>query len=227
MNRNSIRITIAALLGVAVLIVIALFGRSTAVLWFSFGCCVWALTAFAISMYCWSKGKGTKYILNAVFPGQIMWYLLIVLAVSFVLTIIDQIGIFIPLLLCGLVQLVIFVFFAWRVLALGAAREAIIAVEENVKLRSISWKMMIVDIASIRDRADAACRSAVECACDKIRFADPMEHPMVADITDKICAKIAALGEAVDKKETDSVIETCAVIERLVKERGAKLLVLK
>ncbi|MBE6359566.1 MAG: hypothetical protein E7057_10030 [Lentisphaerae bacterium] len=62
---------------------------------------------------------------------------------------------------------------------------------------------------------------------ETIRFADPMEHPAVAAIAEKIKAAVAELGAAADAGEAEKVTELCRKIESLAKERADKLMMLK
>jgi hypothetical protein len=62
---------------------------------------------------------------------------------------------------------------------------------------------------------------------EAIRYSDPMSSPQLAAIENKIEAKAAALGEAVEKTDGDSIKTLCNELQQLFAERNRKCKILK
>ena len=54
-----------------------------------------------------------------------------------------------------------------------------------------------------------------------------MEHEAVSNIVERISSQIYELDHAVVEKDLDKIGELCKSLDRLVKERANKLLILK
>ena len=227
MNKNYLRIGIGTLLGIILLSVfIGLLKERTPLVWAAYGWSVGALVMFALSLGFWAAGTKTRFILHAAYPLLVKSYLATTLAVAAFFAIFEIFGIFsIKIGWFCLIELAVFSFFAWRILALDAGREAIMATEEEIKVKTVGWKMLVLDIAAVAERS--AGNKAVLRTAETMRFADPMEHPAVAPVAEAIGGKIAELGQAVDAGDAARIDSLCVEIERLVKERAAKLMVLK
>ena len=228
MNKNIVRIIVGVSLGAVLVFILVFLLRSTPLLWVAFAWVMWALLAFALAMGFWARGRRTEYVLNAAYPGVVGGYLAATLAVSAVFAAIEQLHIFaLPYGWFCLIQLAVMAVFAWRLQAMEVGRQAILARETAVKAGSANWKLAVLEISAVAERAAAADRPKVSHAADAVRFADPMEHEAVAQLAAKIGDRISSLGSAVDAGESEKIDELCTEIERLVKERAGKLLLLK
>ena len=228
MNKNIVRITVGAALGIVLIFILVFLLRSTLLIWIAFAWSVWALLAFSLALGFWAKGRQTRYVLNFAYPAVVSGYLSSILVVSAVFVILEQLYIFsIPYGWFCLIQLAVTAFFAWRLQAMDDGRQAILNVEKTVKCNSVNWKVMITEITAVAERSSAADRDRVSRAADAVRFADPMEHEAVASLTAEIYSCISALGNVVDAGESEKIAGYCDQIERKVKERANKLMILK
>ena len=224
---RGIRIGIGALLGVVLLsVLVELLPQRTPLLWTAFGFSVAAIVVFAFMLGFWATGSRTGYILNAAFPLLAKWYLAATLSAAVFFAAIEQIGLF--SLATGwfvLIELTLLAVFVWRLLALDAGREAILATENAVKVNTVGWKMLVLEIAAVADRA--ADQPEVVRAAETIRYADPMEHPAVESIVNALRDRVAELDQAVTANDAARRTELCTEIERLVKKRADALMMLK
>ena len=227
MNRNFIRIGIGTLLGIAVLsVLVGLLPQRTPLVWTAFGWSVGALVMFALSLGFWATGSKTRYILNAAYPLLVWGWLFLTLAAAFGFVALECFGVFsVKVGWFVLIELAVLAIFAWRILSLDAGREAILATEDAVKVDTVGWKMLVLEMKSVADRA--ADLPAVVRAAEAVRCADPMEHPAVEGIVNTLRDRIAELDKAVTANDAARGEELCTEIERLVKKRADALLMLK
>jgi len=228
MNKNFTRIGVGALLGIALLTVLVILLEKTPLLWAAYVWSVWAVVMFAIGVGFWATGSKIKFVLNAAYPLVLRSYLIATLLIA--------------VIFCGLayaevwtikwgwfclIEFAVLAVAAWKLQAMDSARDAILATEEAVKVNTVSWKMLVADISAIAGRAAAVDKKTVRRAMESIRFADPVEHPAAVGIAEQINGKVGELGAAVDAGESEKIAELCTAIERLVKERANKLMIVK
>ena len=224
MHKNFIRIIAGSVIGIAILTILLFLLRRTNLLITAYLWSVFAMIVFAISLGFWAKGVNIKYILNAAFPIMIKGYLAI--AVIAVLLEICKI----TSMHCGwfsLIEFIVLAFFTWKILALDTGREVINNVEQNIKLQTVSWKIVAFELASVANRATINDKDTIRKVADAARFADPMEHPAVNNEVNSIKELVAKLNEAVNSGNSTEIPALCTNIELLIKERAAKLLILK
>ena len=229
MNKNFVRISVGSLLGIVILTVLMLvLENPNTLLWFAYGWCVWALIVFAISLGFWSTGNKIRYVLYAAYPLVVKSYLFKTLLIAIIfgaLSILDvwTIG-------WGwfcLIELVVMAHSVWRLQAMDTAKDEILTVEESVKISIVSWKMLVADITAIGDKVAEPDKKIVNHTVELMRYADPVEHDAVRQIVQDISEKISELKKAVESCETEKITDLCAVIDRLVKERADKLMIIK
>lgn len=227
MCKNFIRIAIGTLLGIGLLTgLVLLIDCPDPLLWVAYGWSVGALLVFMFSIGFAAAGKGTKYVLNAAYPLMLKSYLFVTLLMAVFFSLLSYFNIWtMPIGVFCLIEAAVLVFFTWRVLAMGAARDEILATEAAVKTNTISWKMVVLDITAVAEKNSAP--EAVKRTMEAIRYADPVEHPAVVYVAENIKSKVAALGMAVDAGETEKVSAICTEIEQLVKERANKLMIVR
>lgn len=229
MNKNFVRIGIGSLWGIAVLTVLMLLlKRPTPLMWMAYGWSVWALAAFAIALGYWARGQKIDYVLSAAYPLMVKTYLFSTLVIAFIFGSLSFFRIWsMPIGYFALIEFALLAIFAWKLLAMNAGKDAISATEEAVKINTISWKMLIADAAAIVERTADADKKTVARLAEAIRYADPVEHPAVAGIVENIHGKIAELGAAVDAGESEKIADICTAVDRLIKERASKLMIIE
>ena len=228
MKKNFIRIIVGAWAGIAVFTALLILVEKNVLVYTAYIWSVFALIVFAVGIGYWATGRKTAYILHAAYPLLLKGYTFTAILAAVIFGGLSCLGIWtMPWGWFCLLEFVLLVFTAWKIQALDAGKDAIMAVEESVKVNTVSWKMLTVNINTVAGRAATDNKTDINRAMEAIRFADPMEHAAVAGITEKIDRKITELGAAVDSNESGQISEICAAIEQLVKERAAKLMIVK
>ena len=228
MKKNIIRIIVATLLGITFFTALLILLKKSPLIYSAYIWCVWALIVFAVGMGYWACSRKSNYILHAAYPLLLKSYLSVSILTAVIFAGISYAKIWtIPWGWFCLIEFAAFAIIAWKVQALNTGEDAITAVDEQVKVSTVSWKMLVADITAIAERTSGADRKQVNRVMESIRFADPVEHAAVSSIVESINVKISALGEAVDSKDSGKIQEICIIIERLVKERSTKLMIVK
>ena len=228
MNKNIIRIIVAALLGITFFTVLLIILEKSPLLYSAYIWSVWTSVIFAVGMGYWACSRKNNYILHAAYPLLLKSYLLVSILIAVIFTVISYAEIWtIPWVGFCVIEFAIFAITAWKAQALNTGEEEIAAVGEQIKISTISWKMLVSDITAIAERTSGEDSKQVNRVMESIRFADPVEHVAVSSIVENINIKVSALGEAVDNKDSEKIKEICIVIERLVKERSSKLMIVK
>lgn len=226
MNKNFSRVVVGALLGIALLTVLVILLDKMPLLWAAYVWSVWAVVMFAIGVGFWATGSKIKFVLNAAYPLVLRSYLIASLLIAVIFCGLAYAGVWtIEWGWFCLIEFAILALAAWKLQAMESARDAIVTTEEAVKVASVGWKMLVLEIRAIADRA--ADRPAVIRAAEAVRYADPMEHPAVESIVETLRDRIADLDKAVTAGDAVRVEELCTTIERLVKKRADALLMLK
>ena len=228
MRKNFLRIIIGALFGIGILTFLLFLIERTPLIYAAYIWSIFALIVFAVSLGFWAAGNQTGYIVNAVFPMMIKNYLLVTAGIAVFAVLMQMCNIFsLSYVWFSLIEFIVLAFFAWKILAVDAARDAIITAEKRVKIQTVSWKMVVLDITAIAGRAAAADQEVVKRAADAVRYADPVEDDAVANEVNAVKDQIDALKAALESGKSAEIPQICTQIERLVQERGNKLMILK
>ena len=95
-------------------------------------------------------------------------------------------------------------------------------VSAKVQEKAFYIKQLQADVELLSGaETDAATKSALTRLVEKIRYSDPMSNEQIADIEDRITAKIAELKSATDKAKI------IAELNLLLDERNRKTKILK
>ena len=95
-------------------------------------------------------------------------------------------------------------------------------VSAKVQEKTFFIKQVQTEIELLADaETDVATKSALTQLAEKIRYSDPMSNEQIADIEDRIAAKVSELKKAADK--TNCIVE----LNSLFDERSRKCKLLK
>ena len=228
MNKNISRIIFGSLFGIVIFTILLILLEKTPLLWTAYAWCVFAIVAFACSMGYWAKSQKENYILHAAYPMVVWSYLIITILVAVFFAALEYAGIWaIKFGWICLIEFIILAISAWKLQALDVAREVIEEVDQQVKMSTITWKMIRVDLMNIAENMSSPDKKIVAKTAEIIRYSDPMEHPAVADIVAAISKKINDLKNAVNENNSGLIAALCSEIEQLEKERKNKLMILK
>ncbi len=226
--KNFSRIAIGALMAIVFLSILLSLVERTTLVWTAFAWSIWAIVVFAISMGFWATSNRNSYFLNAAFPMVVRGYMVTTLVIAFLFVFFEKIGAF--SLKYGwfcLIEFGVLMIYAWRFQAMDVAREEINNVDNQVKVKTVNWKLIVADIMAIAEKSSAPDRALIFNIAELIRYADPMEHELVSDVVQKIRLQVNELDVAVAEKNSDKITEICRSLELLCNERTNKLLLFK
>jgi len=157
----------------------------------------------------------------------VVWrYLIIQLIIGFLEMVLDfipipfQYGLALNTILLGACLIGLF--------AVEAAKDEIERIDEKVKEKVFYIKSLQVDIESLVGRVpDDLLKKSLKDLVEVIRYSDPMSSPQLAAIENKIEARSAALTEAIEKADGETVNALCNDLQQLFAERNKKCKILK
>ena len=228
MNKNFSRIIIGTLLGAVLLTALMILLQTNTLLWVAYIWSIWALTVFAIALGFWATGSKLKYVLFSVYPKIVTSYLICTLLIALFFSVLSYAEFWtISWRWFCLIEFAVLAVTAWKLQALDAGTDKILAVEEKIKVNTVNWEMLLADISIVVDKTADADKKNVVRTMETIRFADPIGHSAVVEIEKSIKNKISELGIAVTASDSEKIHTLCTEIENLVKERSTKLMILK
>ncbi len=131
----------------------------------------------------------------------------------------------IPVTWYAALQVVLLAVTAWKLLAIGAAKEMIDDGGAGTKAATSAWKLLQADAEAVLPLATPESRREVEGVVEAIRYADPVSVPEVSALEEEIRSQIVRLKElASEKKEVSAV---CQDIRDAVRDRATHLKALK
>ena len=177
---------------------------------------LWQITA---------EGKD-GYLTNLAFPYVVRGALALSAGLSLAVTVLYLTGTWdFPLPWFVVLQILVFGFGAWKLLAVGAGRSEIDAVGARVKAQTGNWKLLMADAESLARETPEKARPDVQRVRDAIRFADPMSLPETAAIEQEISQKLVQLKKlALDGEDTTMVAQQLvnAVQDRATRQKLLK-----
>lgn len=222
MKKNSTKGYI--LLGIAfVLVSVIAFtvpSAKTSVFWISY---VFTVIAFAAQIVIWKAALGRNESLKSKFLGFPVVHIGIVYLVIQSITLatflfIPTLPIWSAVVACAAIAGV----FAVCLITSDVGRSEIERVSAKVQEKAFYIKQLQADVELLSGaETDAATKSALTQLVEKIRYSDPMSNEQIADIEDRITAKIAELKSATDKAKI------IAELNLLLDERNRKTKILK
>ena len=172
----------------------------TAAFWISYG---FAVIAFAAQLIIWKAALGRSESLKSKFLGfpvvhiGIVYLIVQVIALA-VFLFIPTLPIWSAVVVCAVVAGVS----AVCMIASDVGRSEIERVSAKVREKTFYIKQLQTEVELLAGaETDAATKSELAQLAEKIRYSDPMSDEQLADIEDRITAKIAELKSSTDKTE--------------------------
>ena len=119
---------------------------------------------------------------------------------------------------------------AYLILAISAlmAKNTVEGISEKTKERVLFIKLLENDVVSLRDSVnDLAVQTRLSALSELIKYSDPMSHPSLSLLEQKVSNKIALLAEKVETEKADELNDVFDEIEALMAERNRKCKILK
>ena len=113
-------------------------------------------------------------------------------------------------------------------IAIDVSVDEIERIDEKINEKVFYIKSMQADVEGLISKAsDEAAKKELKALAETIRYSDPMSSPQLASIENKIEAKAAALTEAIEATDADSLKTLCNELQQLFAERNRKCKLLK
>ena len=201
-------------------IIFAVPTAKTAGFWISY---VFTVIAFATQIIIWRATLGRSESLKSKFLGFPVVHIgivyLVVQIIAFIIFLfIPTLPIWSAVVICTVVAGVS----AVCMIASDVGQSEIERVSAKVQEKTFYIKQLQADVELLAGaETDTATRSALMQLAEKIRYSDPMSNEQIADIEDRITAKIAELKSSADKMKIINELNL------LLDERNRKIKILK
>ena len=222
MKKNSTKgyVILGILFSLVSIIAFAVPTSKTATFWIAY---VFTAAAFAAQIGIWKTALGKEETLKSKFLGFPVVHIGIVYAVIQVIAF--AVFMFVPTLpawsaivVCSVIAGVS----AVCMISADAGRNEIERVEAKVQKKVFYIRELQADIELLaNNETDATVKTALTQLAEKIRFSDPMSNEQLADLENKISAKVLELKTAANK------VEIITELTLLLDERNKKCKILK
>lgn len=228
MNQYEKRIIAAVVIGIAIVSAIYIPLRKDAVVHTAYASLVFAAILSGASLWQLEKKLAQDYVTSLAFPLALKAYLALTVIMAVVFVTLDLAGVWsISFAWYMALQVVVIGLTAWKLLAIGAAQDAILKVGEQVQATVSNWKLLQADADAILKAAPAALQRDISDVRDAIRYADPMSRPEVAAQEQEIAGGLGQLRELVKENKADEAKALCTRIKDVVADRANRLKILK
>ena len=130
--------------------------------------------------------------------------------------------------IANVVQIVLLALHLILTLSAVMARNTVESISERTKERILFIKLLENDVVSLQDRVrEPAHQTRLSSLSELIRYSDPMSHPSLALLEQKVSNKIALLADKIETEKTDEANELFDEIEAIMAERNRKCKILK
>jgi hypothetical protein len=204
------------------IILFLIFNDKGTVFWINYGFLIVAFVTQLLSLLFSLKKPNIETIFFGIpLISLSFFYLMSTVVVSLLFMFYQQIGITITVI----IHLIIFtIFFVIAVLAL-MAKDAIIDLNESVKITVQTHKNLNIDVDSLMSYAkNPTSKEAIRKLSEIIKYSDPMSNESVAKLDELIKLKIGEMKLQLELNNDNSIKSTCSEIESLYKERNQRLL---
>ena len=228
MNQYEKRIIAAVVVGIAIVSAIYIPLRKDAVVHTAYATLVLAVILSGASLWQLQKKLAQDVITNLAFPLALRAYLALTVLMAIVFVWLDLASVWsISFSWYAALQVVLIGLTAWKLLAIGAAQDAILQTGAQVQATMSNWKLLQADADAILKAAPATLQRDVSDVRDAIRDADPMSRPEVAIQEQEIAGGLGQLRELVKKNKADEAKALCTRIKDVVANRANRLKILK
>ncbi len=222
------------LLGVGTAIVFALYNilvftfadNYTSVFWFTYG---FTVLAFILQVVAFAVSYGRKTIPDNMFSGIPLTVISIAyFCVQLFVSIIFMIFADMSLKIANVIQIVILIVYIIVCIAFLFGRNTINGIDDETKDKLLFIKLLENDVIALQERTNnPAFNTRLENLAELIKYSDPMSHPSLSLIEQKITAKINQLIDKAENSKIAEFDELCNEIELLMADRNRKCKILK
>jgi len=206
------------------IVVFSVGGEHAAAFWSAYGFTMFAVVAAAITYaLAFKDGKDAAF-LNIPVTIVATAYFFVQLLFGIILMAIPNLSI----VFANVAQIIVLAIFLIIVIGGLMGKNVTVDSEREVREKKFYIKSLSADLERLIEKAsDAAHKKALTDLYEVIRYSDPMSHPSLDDLEQKIAAKVSALADNVNGGNVEGIAEKCTEIERLVADRNRKCKILK
>lgn len=225
-NRILIGVSFGVLFALYNVLVFTFANNFTTVFWFAYG---FTFLAFILQVIGFFVSYGRKTTPNNTFLGiPITLIGLVYLCVQVIVGSIFMIFADMSLKLTNVIQIIILAVYIVACSAALFAKNAVSDIHDTTKEKLLFIKLLENDVIALQERAtEPALITRLERLAELIKYSDPMSHPSLALIEQKITNKIDQLTEKAQDSKMAEVDDLCNQIELLMADRNRKCKILK
>ena len=228
MNSYQKRIVAAMVVGIAIVSAVYIPIQKDAVVHTAYGSLLLAILFSGVSLWQLTKTAAQDYITSVAFPLALKTYLGLTIFMAVLFVTLDLAGVWsISFLWYAALSVIIIGLTAWKLLAIGAAQDAIQQVGAQVQTTVSNWKLLQTDVDAILQSAPAEMQKELTEVRDAIRYADPMGRQEVAVQEQELAVGIGQLRELVKANKADEAKAVCTKLQNVINDRANRLKALK
>ena len=130
--------------------------------------------------------------------------------------------------IANVVQIILLAVYLIFAISALFAKNTVESIAEKTKEKILFIKLLENDVLSLQDKInDPAIQTRLSALSELIRYSDPMSHPSLALLEQKVSNKITMLAEKAESGKMDEVNGLFDEIEALMAERNRKCKLLK
>ena len=225
-NRILIGVSFGVLFALYNVLVFTFTSNFTTVFWFVYG---FTVLAFILQVISFFVSYGRKTTPNKTFFGIPLTliglvYLCIQVAISSIFMIFADMS----LKVANIIQIIILAVYIVVCSAALFAKNAVTDIDNTTKEKLLFIKLLENDVIALQERVtEPALITRLESIAELIKYSDPMRHPSLALVEQKITNKIDLLTEKAQDGKMTEVNDLCNEIELLMADRNRKCKILK
>ena len=193
--------------------------------WIGYGFTMLAiLLSFAGACYAFREESPQSRFYSLPIPVLLWAYLLIQTAFGLAFMAFPSIPLWISAILSVLLLAVILI----GLLALDAGKESVEKSDRNEKAKTFYIRSLQGDVETLQSSVkDPALSHSLKEVADAIRYSDPMSSDQLILLENRIQTEVQKLQEAVSDGDSEAAKAQCALLCRLLAERGSKCMHIK
>ena len=228
MNTYQKKIIAAVVVGIAIISAVYIPIQKDVTVHTAYGTLILAVLVSGASLWQLMKNAARDYITSLAFPFALKAYLVATLGMAVLFVLLDLTNVWtIPLIWYLSLQVIVIGLTAWKLLALGAAQDAILQVGAQAGGNVSKWKLIQADVDTVLQSSPADMKKDITALRDAIRYADPMSKPEVKAQEEEIAAGIDKLKAIVAAHKAEEASALCKTLQNAISDRANRLKILK
>jgi signal transduction histidine kinase len=163
----------------------------------------------------------------AIFPAQLLHYLIVEVLFSAVFVALEQFSVFrLPPVWFFLIHALIAAYFAVNLVLLKGGKEIIERRGAEVQEKTQALAFLLADVSAVLDRTPEMAKG-IRPVAEALRYSDPMSHASLEAYENEIKDGVARLEQAALEKDGEKISALCITLLRQIKDRNNRAKLLK